>query len=220
MKSYSIHSRFGIHAAALALPAILLLTGCEGESRKRSTANNNLPDSSAVRKEEAPKPSSPATTNPQVGNTNSSEPTQSDPSTIAATPVDPAAKLSTPKIDITKPDKLEEVRQKINYHSAMVLPSEVSVVANAGASDHINLIYNTESRLELDRLKKAMDAYKALNNGKVPKDVVAFIKFLRDDENRIYLPELKPDQFYIYDPEAAKLEKSKENLDYLKVYEP
>lgn len=218
MKSYSIQTRFGIHAAAFAMLTVLLLTGCEGESRKRSTANNNLPDSSTARKEESPKPSSPVSTSgsnssEQSGNTG-------DPSTTAATPMDPAAKPAAPKIDITKPDKLEEVRKKINYHSAMVLPSEVSVVANAGASDHINLIYNTESRLELDRLKKAMDAYKALNNGKVPKDVVAFIKFLRDDENRIYLPELKPDQFYIYDPEAAKLEKSKENLDYLKVYEP
>src|SRR5688572_2463085 len=117
MKSYSIQTRFGMTAAALA--TLVMLDGCEGESRKRSAANSNLPDSSSARKADPPAPK--ATTNSAVASNNSStssEPTtnSSDPSSTA--PMDPVAKPAAPKIDVTNLGKLEEIRKKLGYHSA------------------------------------------------------------------------------------------------------
>jgi hypothetical protein len=220
MKSYSIQTRFGITAAAFATLAILALTGCEGESRKRPSANANLPDPSAARKSDPPTPSSTTNSSVAANNSSPSETTanSSDPNTASTTQPDPVvAKPATPKVDITK---LEEVRKRLDFHSAMVMPSEVNVVATGSPEDNRNMIYRPAEGLEFERLRNAMDKYKALNNNKPPKDPAAFIKFLRDDEYRIRIPELKPNAFYIYDPEAAKLDKSKVDLDYLKIYEP
>ena len=182
----------------LLLPFVV---GCEGDSPRRSPFAVTSSPTSAKTVEYAPVSKNAMPPGRPVNPTG--QPAVDVPGAAANTPI---------TID---GDKLETRRQLLNYHTAIFLRSEVGGLATTGVQDNNNFVFRPAEGLDKLRIIPAVSGYRALN-GKAPQTPQEFLKLMA--ENAIDLAELKPDEFYVYDPVWAADESKKENLEYLQQY--
>lgn len=191
-----------VTVALLSLLLLPVFAGCEGNEPRRSPFKVTSSPSSANPVEYAPpvKSVGPAA-NP--GN---------------AAPGQPAAGVPDPANNATitiDGDKLATRRQELNYHTAIFLRSEVGSLVTTGVQEINNYVFRTAEGLDKLRIVQAVRAYHAEKSAP-PPTVKDFLTLLQD--NQIDLAQLRPNEFYIYDPESAMKDESRANLEYLQQY--
>jgi hypothetical protein len=190
-----------VTVALLSLLLLPVVAGCEGNEPRRSPFKVTSSPSSAKPVDYAPpvKGAAPAA-NP--GNAVPGQPPAGNPN---------PANNTTITID---GDKLATRRQELNYHTAVFLRSEVGALVASGIQENNNFVFRPSEGLDKLRIIPAVSAYVG-EKGKAPPTVNEFLALLQT--NQIDLVELKPTEFYIYDPSLVK-EANKENIDYLQQY--
>ncbi len=200
----------------LVLPFVV---GCEGNSPRRSPfAATSVPTSAK------PVEYAPASKNVQPGNqtaNNGPAPTvhvEREGNPGVPDPVNPPAGnpvVNAPiKIDRKKlQDRINELRSS----SAIFLRSEVGDLVGTGIQENNNFVFRTAEGLNKLKIIQLMDAWRA-TKGKPPQTPKELLRMLENDGNNVDLGALGRDEFYIYDPELAAKESSKENIDYLQQY--
>lgn len=203
-----------VHVSLLSLLLFPIVAGCEGNTPRRSPFAVSSSPTTAEPVKFAPASKSGTTTRPAAANPGNVEP---------AAPENPAGENPAPATPgdngpvTINSGKLAARRQELMYHTAIFLrkEKEVESVAATGIQENNNFVFRTSEGLDKINIVKIVDLYRA-EKGKPPQTVKEFLTLLQ--ENQIDLAELKPNEFYIYDPALAAKEESKENLDYLQQY--
>lgn len=189
---------------AVSLLSLLLLpvvAGCEGNTPRRSPLAVSSNPSAAQKVEYAPMVKG-STPGPRpAGQAN---PGNVDPQPAAGDPANNAPLT----ID---GDKLETRRQLLNHHTAIFLKKEVGTLTTTGLTENNNFVFRPAEGLNKLQIGPIVFAYKA-EFGKPPQTPQDIVKLVGD-----FLPQLEPNEFYVYDPELVT-ESNKEEMLYLQQY--
>ena len=203
-----------ITLSIIALLVLPFVVGCEGNSQRRSPfAATSVPTSAKVL--EYPNPTNNAAAgnrpSPKVHVEQAGNPGVPDP--VNAPAGNPALKAPL-KIDR---NKIQDRINELHSSSAIFLRSEVGALIGTGIQENDNFVFRTAEGLNKLKIIQLMDAWRA-TKGKPPQTPKELLRMLENDGNNVDIGALGRDEFYIYDPELAAKESSKENIDYLQQY--
>lgn len=191
---------------------LAVLVGCEGDTPRRSPFAPSLSPSSAKAIEFAPMIKG-ATKGPRPA--------------VQGNPVEGPGGGNPPVRDLADvPDPTNDVEKVVrNRKKDFGLPfaiferKELPNLIAGPIEQHVHFVTRTQPGLDIVLLRKTISEYRANSDQKQPpRDLNQFMNTIVPAN--INLPELKPNEFYIYDPALAAKESSDENLEYLTQYSP
>jgi hypothetical protein len=194
----------------LTLLSLLLLpvvVGCEGNTPRRSPLAVSSSPTAAKKVEYAP-PTKGATPAQPAGQANPGNPAAAPGGNPAAPGEANPAAGAPPMIGA---DKINDRREDLMYHTAIFLRKEVGALAGTGINENNNFVFRPAEGLNKLQIGPLVYGHKA-EFGKPPQTAKDLVKLVGD-----FLPQLKPNEFYVYDPELVT-EPNKEEMLYLQQY--
>ena len=109
----------------------------------------------------------------------------------------PAPQQNEPEMVEVRADASAEVRGRSYGQRVTGNPADFVTVP-------ISVMFGTRARLAMQNLERAMNEFRALNDGRFPASQEEFDEKIIRAYN-IQLPQLRPDQTYVYDPASGEL---------------